>query len=746
MTPRPSPLGLLVAIFVLFSCGLVSRAYSQSLPAATAYLTASAHPNTCTPLCPWPPFQGNCKGCTVCPPITISNGVGTISQSYPSGDCLGPYPAGHATATAAYGTSVAEVTAAAAANGAAVSDLKYYFYISGPLSATVPITLTGAFTGAGDTVGLGTGYIFVCISTAATPPSVLLGAPPPYLAYFGPTGGLDPIGFGPFVVSANATTGVVYQVEMIAENASCNTCSAAYADIQLAISIGSGFQLHLSPPLQITTTSLPNATSGASYSTTLAATGGSGAGYTWLLQSGSLPAGFSLSSAGVLSSTGSPAASAGPYSFTVQVTDSAGNTATQPLILSVVPVTCQVGNAFGVQLPQIIVPVSSSKAWQIGYGRLGLIFTTVDPGNNSNILCEAHSNVGSLPIFLARPSIPDFLKNSATSVASASLTVFKPSTTGNLPTCNFQASARNACILNGSFSPSAHYAKWHTDGFTTEFSGVPAPFLGTGPLTFWVNLEALGLSPDVTATQNLNSLLQTTDVFVHTTLIQNLPRIDRVAWFQDPGAVNLLVRDQNNLVTGIPPNGELVAQIPRSFYYQSPTNPAVVIPEFADGTYQITVTGVTSGPFLLSLLTANIPFSTAEATVHGNITQGESVTYTAKIATGGDGLLNVTLFDTCLKDDSTGNLFQFNSTTGQYLFIRCSDGFTLNGTGVVRQVNGVLTVTDSKSDRRVSAGFYPGQRTGSATIYLMVAQGIWQTFRINATNVAAVCICPSSAR
>jgi hypothetical protein len=99
-------------------------------------------------------------------------------------------------------------------------------------------------------------------------------------------------------------------------------------------------------------------------------------------------------------------------------------------------------------------------------------------------------------------------------------------------------------------------------------------------------------------------------------------------------------------------------------------------------------------------------------------------------------------FDTCLKDNTTGNLLQWNSTTGQYLFTRCSDGFTLSGTGTVALVNGIKTLTDFKSDRRISAGFNTGQLTGSATIYLMVAQGVWQSFRIVDTNPAAVCACP----
>jgi hypothetical protein len=98
-------------------------------------------------------------------------------------------------------------------------------------------------------------------------------------------------------------------------------------------------------------------------------------------------------------------------------------------------------------------------------------------------------------------------------------------------------------------------------------------------------------------------------------------------------------------------------------------------------------------------------------------------------------------FDTCLRDNSTGNLIQWNSTTGQYKFTRCSDGFMITGTGVVKLVNGIQTLTDFKSDRRISAGFNTGQRTGNATIYLMVAQGVWQSLQIVDTNPAATCSC-----
>lgn len=81
------------------------------------------------------------------------------------------------------------------------------------------------------------------------------------------------------------------------------------------------------------TGSLPNATLGAHYDQTLAATGGV-APYTYAVTQGTLPAGLSLSSTGILS--GSPT-TVGASSFTVTATDSQGTpqTATLPLILLV---------------------------------------------------------------------------------------------------------------------------------------------------------------------------------------------------------------------------------------------------------------------------------------------------------------------------------------------------------------------------------------------------------------------------
>ncbi|HUB66305.1 MAG TPA: putative Ig domain-containing protein [Candidatus Methylacidiphilales bacterium] len=86
-------------------------------------------------------------------------------------------------------------------------------------------------------------------------------------------------------------------------------------------------------PIIATSSPLPQGTAGAAYNQTLTASGGT-TPYTWSIASGSLPAGLSLSSTGVISGTPT---TAGTANFTVQVTDSDGLSSTAPFILTVNP-------------------------------------------------------------------------------------------------------------------------------------------------------------------------------------------------------------------------------------------------------------------------------------------------------------------------------------------------------------------------------------------------------------------------
>jgi hypothetical protein len=83
----------------------------------------------------------------------------------------------------------------------------------------------------------------------------------------------------------------------------------------------------------ITTTSLPDVYSGSAYTAMLAGTGGK-TPYSFSISSGTLPAGVSLSSAGVLSGT---TTITGAFPLTVTLTDANNVTASKPLTLTVVP-------------------------------------------------------------------------------------------------------------------------------------------------------------------------------------------------------------------------------------------------------------------------------------------------------------------------------------------------------------------------------------------------------------------------
>ncbi len=87
----------------------------------------------------------------------------------------------------------------------------------------------------------------------------------------------------------------------------------------------------------ISTTTVPNGTTGTAYTTSISATGGT-APYTWSLSSGTLPAGLALGSSTTSSVTieGTPTAAQQDASFTLQVKDSAAKTATKAFTMSVV--------------------------------------------------------------------------------------------------------------------------------------------------------------------------------------------------------------------------------------------------------------------------------------------------------------------------------------------------------------------------------------------------------------------------
>jgi len=178
----------------------------------------------------------------------------------------------------------------------------------------------------------------------------------------------------PAGLALNTLTGVISGVPTAGVNATFT--------VQVADSVGATasrqFLIAFGGSLTITTPSpLPNGTTNAAYTaTTIQAAGGSGTGYAWITSGGQLPAGMSLTAAGVL--TGVPTA-AGSFTFTVRVTDSLGATATKEFTLAILApgslavTTASLANAI-VSVPYTATLTASGGAqpytWTVSAGSL----------------------------------------------------------------------------------------------------------------------------------------------------------------------------------------------------------------------------------------------------------------------------------------------------------------------------------------------------------------------------------------
>lgn len=115
-------------------------------------------------------------------------------------------------------------------------------------------------------------------------------------------------------------------------------CRAAYALAALTMTAslvacgGGGGGSGGGGPLAISTTAVNDGVIGTAYSGTISATGGSGT-KSFSIATGALPAGLTMSTSGAI--TGTPTGPAGSASFTVQVTDSAKQPATDTQALTI---------------------------------------------------------------------------------------------------------------------------------------------------------------------------------------------------------------------------------------------------------------------------------------------------------------------------------------------------------------------------------------------------------------------------
>jgi hypothetical protein len=110
--------------------------------------------------------------------------------------------------------------------------------------------------------------------------------------------------------------------------------TAIATDTVGAASSSQSFTILINPQLAITTATLPNWTLSLGYSQPITTSGGTGAD-TFALTSGTLPAGTTLSSAGVVSGTPT---TTGTYTFAIKATDALGASVTQTYTVTINPI------------------------------------------------------------------------------------------------------------------------------------------------------------------------------------------------------------------------------------------------------------------------------------------------------------------------------------------------------------------------------------------------------------------------
>lgn len=194
--------------------------------------------------------------------------------------------------------------------------------VAGAATGAIVVS-SNASSGSTSTVSLnGTGAAGLMITTT-TLPAAVVGTP--YQASLQVTGGTAPytwtLASGSFPAAISlATNGSIAGTPTTAGS---STFTVRVTDSTSATNTAT-FAITVNGSLSITTTSVATGIVGTAYTQALAASGGTPA-YTWSLASGTLPSGLSLTSAGIISGTPT---TAGAYSFTVQVRDSASATKT----------------------------------------------------------------------------------------------------------------------------------------------------------------------------------------------------------------------------------------------------------------------------------------------------------------------------------------------------------------------------------------------------------------------------------
>ena len=297
-----------------------------------------------------------------------------------------------------------------------------------PTSAVLLITTTSLPDG---TVGQAyTQRVHAIGATGALTWSINVGTPPPGLS-------LDP------------TTGVISGTPTVAGTSSFTvlvTDTGGQAATQ-ALSI-----LINPPSPTITTTSLPDGTVGQAYTQPVHATGGTGA-LTWSINVGTPPPGLSLDpTTGVISGTPTVA---GTSSFTVLVTDTAAQTATQALSILINPPSPPTITT--TSLPGGTVGQAYNEGLQATGGTGTLVWSLSGGSLPANLTLSSAGTISGTPTNTGTSNftvmVTDALAQSVTQPLSIAVSVALTITTTSLPDARVGHSYSKTLQRSGGVSP-----------------------------------------------------------------------------------------------------------------------------------------------------------------------------------------------------------------------------------------------------------------------------------------------------
>jgi DNA-binding beta-propeller fold protein YncE len=231
--------------------------------------------------------------------------------------------------------------------------------------------------------------------TAYSQTIVAAGGASPYT--YAVTGGALPAG-----ISLNPSTGVLAGTP----SATGNFSFTVTATDTISFSGSQAYTLTVNAPtISLSPTTLPTATVAVAYNTTLSA-GGGASPYSYVVTSGALPGGVTMSSAGALS--GTPTAG-GTFNFTVTAKDTDNFTGSQVYTLTVSAPTLTLSPASGTTI-----------TWTI---ETGFSQTFTAGGGTSPYTYALTVNAGTLPTGLSMNASTGVLSGTATSSGTINFTI-----------------------------------------------------------------------------------------------------------------------------------------------------------------------------------------------------------------------------------------------------------------------------------------------------------------------------------